>query len=57
MTGVQTCALPILKKPRKENLQGLKDLFNFCFFVVEGNIQAKYEGAIPAADLDKLFKG
>jgi raw score 14.13 len=23
----------------------------------EGNIQAKYEGAIPSADLDKLFKG
>ena len=23
----------------------------------EGNIQAKYEGAIPAEDLDKLFKG
>ncbi|MDU5698119.1 MAG: TlpA disulfide reductase family protein [Haemophilus parainfluenzae] len=51
--------LPVIKDQLKITAERYQLIGTPTSFVItpEGNIQAKYEGAIPAADLDKLFKG
>ena len=51
--------LPVIKDQLKITAERYQLIGTPTSFVItpEGNIQAKYEGAIPAEDLDKLFKG
>ena len=51
--------LPVIKDQLKITAERYQLIGTPTSFVItpEGNIQAKYEGAIPAEDLDRLFKG
>jgi len=51
--------LPVIKDQMKITAERYQLMGTPTSFVIspEGNIQAKYEGAIPEDDLTKLFKG
>lgn len=51
--------LPVIKDQMKITAERYQLVGTPTSFVInpEGKIQAKYEGQIPAADLEKLFKG
>ncbi|RKW36785.1 MAG: TlpA family protein disulfide reductase, partial [Moraxella sp.] len=50
---------PVIKDQMKITAERYQLMGTPTSFVInpEGKIQAKYEGAIPSNDLDKLFKG